>query len=367
MTAETFRRSPLHLVAFNILFALVVALSIIALCSIGGIVGYLLVEHGLVQAQTITSVPVILGGILVGAVLLTFPLSGALYLTFVRPIRSMAAAMDRLAAGDFSHRIDENLPLSSYEVRAFARSYNVAAEELAGTELMRNSFIGDFSHEFRTPITALNGFAQLLREDDLSPEERSDYLDVIVHESERLASLSERILTLSRLEAVTIVPDSQPVRIDEQIRRCVLMLQTKWETKDVAVNVDLDPCTVQGNEGYLAEVWLNVIDNAIKFSPSTSSVSVSLYGGRSSQDPLASQRPEAVVWVSDSGPGMDAETRRHLFEKFYQGDPSHAGEGNGLGLALCKRIIELHGGSIDVESHAKSGTVFEIRLPIARP
>lgn len=364
MTDRIPHRSPLRIVGLTVLFAGVIALLVAAFCTGTVIIGYLLVEHGVVSEEELTAIPVVIGVIGIGALLITIPLSWALYITFVRPIRSMASAVERLADGDFSHRIDEDLRFSIYEMRAFAHSYNIAAEELASTELMRNSFIGDFSHEFRTPITALNGFAQLLRADDLTHQERAEYLDIIVHESERLASLSERILMLSRLETASILPNVEPVRIDEQIRRCVLMLQSKWESKGVEITVDLDACTVRGDKGYLAEVWINLLDNAVKFSPEGGTVSVSLYGGRGPEDLRDPKRNEAVVWVSDGGAGIDAKARRHLFEKFYQADDSHTSEGNGLGLALCKRIVELHGGSIGVESRAGSGTVFEVRLPL---
>ena len=187
-----------------------------------------------------------------------------------------------------------------------------------------------------------------------------------MEESARLAGLSERILALSRVEALAILPDVEPVNLAEQIRRSVLMLQPKWENAGVNVAVDLDEVTVPGNAGYLAEVWMNLLDNAIKFSPRGATVNVSLYGGRQGEEGRDTSRDQVVCWISDAGPGMDEHTRAHVFEKFYQGDTSRAGEGNGLGLALCKRIVELHGGSISVESHPKSGSVFEVRLPLKR-
>ncbi|WP_270298655.1 sensor histidine kinase [Eggerthella sinensis] len=184
-----------------------------------------------------------------------------------------------------------------------------------------------------------------------------------MEESQRLARLSERILALSKMEATAIVPHVERVDVAEQIRRAVLLLEPAWAKKDVRIELSLDECSVPGNADYLVQLWTNLVDNAVKFSPEGGSVNVALYGGRAGEEGREGARDEVVCWVSDEGCGMDAETRRRLFEKFFQGDTSHASEGSGLGLALCKRIVDLHQGTIDVQSSPGRGTVFEVRLP----
>lgn len=363
--ALTRPRRALRTASMGVALAVLLLVAIFLFCLVVSLICVALVLNGIIPRDFYTNPQSGILGIALLSLSLSMLVSTCINRTLVRPLHRMTAAMDELARGNFDVRLDRRELSPLAEIAAYADSFNRAAAELGGTELMRTSFIGDFSHEFRTPITALNGFAQLLRDPELSAEERAEYVDIIVEESERLAGLSERILTLSRLESQAILPEVGPVDLSEQIRRCALMLEPKWEGKGVRVAVDLDPCTVQGNAGYLAEVWTNLLDNAIKFAPEGSCVSVGLYGGRRGEEGREGACDEAVVWVSDEGPGMDAATRARVFEKFFQGDASHAGAGNGLGLALVKRIVELHGGTVGVESRPGSGTVFEVRLPLA--
>lgn len=352
-------------VGMSALLTLALTLIITAFVSVLGIIGSMLVSNGIVTQDTITNPLVIVGGIVVGSAVLSAIIATCVYFTFGRPLFEMTVAVNELARGNFDVRMKKQGRRYIREVDKFARSLNAAAEELAGTEMMRASFISDFSHEFRTPINSLSGFAQLVRDESLTPEERDEYLNIIVDESARLAGLSERILTLSKMEAVAIVPDVERVDVAEQIRRAVLLLEPKWSMKGVQVDLSLDECAIWGNADYLAQLWMNLLDNAVKFSPDGSSVNVALYGGRGGEEGREGARSEAVCWISDEGCGMDEQTRRRLFEKFFQGDTSHASEGSGLGLALCKRIVDLHGGTIEVQSSPGRGTVFEVRLPMA--
>lgn len=360
--------SPLRTLMLGLLLTVAIAAIVLAVVTVIGFLGSFLVDRGVVTFARLTSVPSIVTVVFVGSLAIAGLVCFAVNYTFVRPLRRMTAAMGRLAAGDFGFRVRSTARFRVREVDEFARSFNRAAEELAGTEMMRGSFISDFSHEFRTPINSLSGFAQLLRDDDgsLTDEERREYLGIIVDESQRLAGLSERILVLSKMEAVSIVPDVGRVDVAEQLRRAVLLVEPKSAAKGVSVNLSLDDCTVRGNADYLMQLWTNLLDNAVKFSPEGGAVDVALYGGRQGEEGRAgsSADDEAVCWISDEGCGMDEETRRRLFEKFYQGDTSHASEGGGLGLALAKRIVDLHGGSIEVQSSPGHGSVFEVRLPI---
>ncbi len=238
------------------------------------------------------------------------------------------------------------------EVKEFAQSFNKAAEELSGTEILRKDFINNFSHEFKTPIVSISGFADLLIEEDLSEAERKEFLMIIRDESRRLADLATNILTLNRIESQTILKDKEVFRIDEQIRQSVLVTQQKWKDRELDFQINLDEMEYNGNPLLLKEVWLNILDNAAKFSPEGGVIGVTL------------QRKEDRIMaaVTDQGPGMDEKTAAHIFEQFYQGDTSHKTQGNGLGLAMVRKIVNLHGGTIHVNTKPGNGSCFTVML-----
>lgn len=271
----------------------------------------------------------------------------------LNPVQGMVAAMQRLAAGDFAVRMTCRGWMRPLELREFTQAFNTAAAELGGTELLRKDFINNFSHEFKTPITSLGGFADLLLEDEeMPPEERREYLQIISSESHRLAELSNRVLALSRVEAQTILTDAAPFDLAEQLRRTVLMMEQKWAAKSLDIRLDAEACLYTGSEALLKEVWMNLLDNAIKFSTPGGRVEVQLH-----------QTPQgAAVVVRDEGPGMDEATRAHIFDRFFQGDTSHKAEGNGLGLAMAQKIVTLHNGRVTVESAPGQGSTFRVEL-----
>lgn len=356
--------SAMRTVAFTVVLVAAIAFVIVVVCTALGFAGFALISSGVVTLELLTSLQVVFAVIFLGSLIIAVALSAAINSTLVRPMRQMTQAMERLASGDFSFRIPTDGRFRLREVNDFAESYNVAAAELAGTEMMRSGFISDFSHEFRTPINSLSGFAQLLMDDDLTREERREYAGIIVEESQRLAGLSERILLLSKMEAVSILPDVARVDVAEQLRRAAALLDCRLAEKGLAVDLNLDTCEISGNADYLAQLWTNLLDNAIKFSPTGGRVSIALYGGRREEGRIH-VADEAVVWISDEGCGMDSATKERIFDRFYQGDSSHASKGSGLGLALCRRIVELHGGTISVQSSPGKGSVFEVRLPFS--
>lgn len=356
--------SSARTVAITAMLAVFIAVVIAVFCTAMGFVGALLVETGHMSLERLTSPDAVIGFIVFGSAVLAVILAACLYRTLGEPLRQMTAAVQQLAHGNFDVRMPERGVWHLREVDEFARAFNTAAEELAGTEMMRAGFIGDFSHEFCTPINSLSGFAQLLQEDDLPPEERSEYLQIIVDESQRLAGLSERILLLSKMEAAAILPDAELVDVAETVRRAAAIVEPKASAKGVSLALALDEGAVRGNDDYLVQLWTNLLDNAVKFSPEGARVDVALYGGRIGEEGRAPTPDDCVTcWVSDEGPGMDERTREHVFDRFFQGDTSHAGEGSGLGLALCRRIVELHGGTIEVASIPGKGSSFEVRLP----
>jgi len=267
----------------------------------------------------------------------------------IRPIRRVIAAMHDVTKGDFSIRVDlRGIP----ELEDLSNSFNKMTAELAATETLRRDFINDFSHEFRTPIQSLRGYAKLLRNSDLCETERQDYLRIIIEEAEHLAALSNSILQLSTYENTGIITDRTVFRIDEQIRRIVVLLQPTWTAKNIDVNVTLDDATYDGNEDLTAQIWQNLLDNAFKFTNPGGTVDVS----------LSHVGQRIRVTVQDAGIGMDEVTMAHIFERFYQADRARTQVGNGLGLAIVRRAVDLCGGSIEVHSQPGQGSCFTVTL-----
>ena len=270
----------------------------------------------------------------------------------IKPIHRVNEAMKKVSRGDFSERVDDKK--CTGEIRELVQSYNHMAEELSGIEMFRSDFINNFSHEFKTPIVSIRGFARQLERDDLTEEQRKEYTRIIVTESERLANMSSNVLLLTKLENQQIVTDKAAYRLDEQLRSCMLLMEKQWSDKNMDLRLDLDELIYEGNEEMMSHVWLNLISNAIKYSPEGGLLELSCMRV---QDFI-------VVHVTDHGEGMDELTQMRIFEKFYQGDSAHSAEGNGLGLSLAKRIVELCGGKIAVNSVPNEGSVFSVYLPV---
>lgn len=274
-------------------------------------------------------------------------------MVFIHPLQRNIEAMKKLANGDFAVRVNPaEHGYASREMVEFEQSFNKAAEELGGTEILRKDFINNFSHEFKTPIVSISGFADLLLDEEVTPEEQREYLQIIRDESRRLAQLSSSVLLLNRIEAQTILTDCTDFSLDEQLRQCILVTRQKWRDKPLQFEATLAPCTYHGSEALVKEIWLNLLDNAAKFSPENGTISVTLH----------CEQGSSVVAVTDHGCGMDAETCRHIFEQFYQGDTSHRTQGNGLGLAMAQKIAALHGGAVTVDSRPGSGSCFTVVL-----
>lgn len=270
---------------------------------------------------------------------------------FQRPLRDMVAATRRVSKGDFAVRVEEGSGID--EVDELQRSFNDMAAELGSIELFKKDFINNFSHEFKTPIVSIRGFARQLQRSDLTDEQRCEYAGIIAEEADRLANLSTSILLLSKLENQNIVTDKSLFRMDEEIRDSVLLLEKQWTEKELELSLEMEEVTFNGNAELLSHVWMNLIGNAIKFSPQGGTLEVACWREGNS----------VCFAVRDEGPGMDAETQRHIFDKFYQGDASHGAKGYGLGLALVKRIVLLCHGEVMVDSKPGQGSLFTVRLP----
>ncbi len=275
------------------------------------------------------------------------------------PLKEMIEATERIAKGDFKVHIQENFDEHS-DFGILQRSFNHMVGELDSIEMFRNDFINNFSHEFKTPIVSLQGFAHQLQAGGLTPEEEREYIRIIASESDRLAKMATNILLLSKLENQAIVTDKTEFYLDEQIRTCVLLLEKQWTDQDIELNIDLDEVKYCFNEDLLSHVWLNLFSNAFKFTPPSGAVTCTL---RTLPATAAWPQGRVVVTITDTGEGMNSEVVRHIFEKFYQGDTSHTGAGNGIGLAIVGRIMELSGGHIEVDSTPGGGSTFTVELP----
>lgn len=265
------------------------------------------------------------------------------------PIIKVIDGLNHLANGDFDTRLEHR----PYELGAeLANSFNSLATELQNTEMLRSDFINNFSHEFKTPIVSISGFAKLLQHDDLTEIQRKEYANIIYKESTRLADLATNILDLTKLENQSILIDITTFNVSEQIRTVVLLLEKKWSQKKLAISLDFAEHNWQANEEQLMQVWINLLDNAIKFADVSGAIDI-----------IITEKNEVLhVSIKNSGSEIDAETQKRIFNKFYQADTSHAAQGTGIGLAIVQKIVTLHKGTINVSSRNHE-TTFTVILP----
>ena len=276
------------------------------------------------------------------------------------PINQLINGMNRLAAGDFSTRLEfKGALMNNSTFREIKDSFNRMAEDLGHTETLRVDFANNFSHEFKTPIMSIAGFARLLRQGNLTDEEREQYLAVIEDESRRLASMATSVLKLTRVENQTILSAKKKTNISEQLRSAVLMLEEKWGAKELALDLDFDEHVIMADEELLKEAWINLVDNAVKYSVDGGILKIA----------IADLGGSVEVSISNHGELIPEEKIEKIFRKFYQVDESHTRIGSGIGLAIVKRTVELHRGSVDCKSTLLDGsdtlaeTTFTVTLP----
>ncbi|KHL97630.1 histidine kinase [Paenibacillus sp. IHB B 3415] len=275
--------------------------------------------------------------------------------SFSRPMRRLSDAARKIAQGDFSVRL---APLrkdgKKDYVEVMFEDFNTMAEELSSIETLKDDFIANVSHELKTPLAVIQSYARAIQQDKLSDEQRNKYADTIMNASQNLSELITNILKLNKLENQEILPLSAPYDLSEQLRRCALAYENLWESKDITFQADLEAIVVSYDESILEVIWNNLLSNAIKFTAPGGKISLK----------LTTIAGYAVVRVTDSGCGMDEETLKHIFDKFYQGDTSHSQQGNGLGLALVMKALQMLGGKISVDSKPGTGTTFSVRLNV---
>lgn len=269
----------------------------------------------------------------------------------LKKVNILTSAINRVAGGDFSVTLDETHAAPLKEV---VRDFNKMTKELRSVETLRCDFTNNFSHEFKTPIASINGFAQLLLDTEVSSEERQEYLHIIAEESARLTQLAEQTMMLSRLDSQQSVPDQKFYSLDEQLRQTAILLSPAWSEKNIALDIDMNPVSYYGNPALLSQLWINLLNNAVKFTPENGQISI-----------CARQQGEAIlVSIQDSGCGIPEEQLPHIFQRYYQGNRSRSSAGLGLGLSIANRIVELCGGSIRVASTPGVGSCFTVFLPI---
>lgn len=288
---------------------------------------------------------------LISCIMMGLLFSNIFYRLIFEPLQNLLSAIREVGRGNFQVRLNSN---DNNEIGFLANAFNQMIEQLGELETLRNDFIANVSHEFKTPLAAIQGCAAILQDDNLSPAERRQYSDLIYNSAKRLSVLSSNILELSRLEHGEVEVKKVNFSLDEQLRQALLVLQMDWQQKNIELNLNLDEVHYYGSEELLMQVWLNLLGNAIKFSNEGGNVSV-----------ILEKLPDAVaVTVQDEGIGMTPAAQRHIFDKFYQADTAHKTEGNGLGLAMVKRILELLESDIEVESVPGQGAIFTVYLPV---
>lgn len=271
-----------------------------------------------------------------------------------RPTKRITDAGKKITAGDFSVRIQSFGDSYAYEsFNSIIDCFNKMAEELGSVETLRTDFITNVSHELKTPLAVIQNYGTMLQSPDLSEEKRMEYAKGITDNSRRLAALITNILKLNKLENQQIFPVSQRFDLGEHLCQSLLQFEDIWEQKEIAIETELEEDVILCSDPeLLALVWNNLLSNAFKFTENGGTVSVA----------LTTDKEFAIVKISDTGCGISPDTGAHIFEKFYQGDTSHAMQGNGLGLALVKRVVDIMNGEIVVESEIRKGSTFTVKL-----
>lgn len=262
-------------------------------------------------------------------------------------VNDMFDGMEKLAEGKYETRLDFG-KVDSLAVAA--DSFNKLAEQLENTEILRTDFVNNFSHEFKTPIVSIKGLISLLRSGKVPEEKKAEYLKIIEEEIDRLAVMTTNVLNLSKIENQTIITDKSKFNLSEQIRTCILLDEKKWSERELSLELDFDEHEIVGSEDLLKQVWINLIDNAIKFSKRGSTLAVEI------EELTGSLR----VSFTNEGKEIGEEEKQKIWQKFYQTEKTHSKSGNGIGLSIVKRIVELHGGEVGVTSGEGKNTFFVI-------
>lgn len=337
------------------LFVCVLFLTGLVISGISVLIVYLLVHSGVLMVAP--DVVPDLGKLMMLSMVLSIPIGLVISLAVskfpLKPIRNLIDSMDRLASGDFKTRVNAGKIMRRYpDFVEVSQSFNKMAQELESTEMLRSDFINNFSHEFKTPIVSIAGMAKVLRRGNLSQQEQEQYLSAIEEEAMRLSSLATNVLNLTKVENQSILTDVTQYNLSEQIRSCILLLEPKWSKKDIELQVEFGEYSIHASQELLKQVWINLLDNAVKFTPEGHTIQVRISSGNG----------RITVDVVNTGSEIPPESQDRIFNKFYQADESHAARGNGIGLAIVRRVVQLHGGTVSVSSRNEV-TDFRVELP----
>lgn len=345
-TKFTDKIPPTYRLTLKITGSVFLILTLAAMISFG--IASLIFEYGNYNSQsklTVFLIIILAISIGIGTILSVF-----LSWFVLKKISPYMNAIKSITQGDFSVRIPSD-KLKFGKEKELAENFNIMVQELSSTETLREDFVSNFSHEFKTPIVSVSGFAALLKDPNLTASERNEYLDIIIDETNRLVELSDNVLNLTKLEAQESIGENEIFRLDEQIRQCILLFERELNESNINVNLSLKEINYSGNKKLLKQLWVNLISNSVKFSP----------GGEITISAEPADKAVKVI-IKDTGCGMDEYTLKHIFDKFFQGDRSRTTSGSGLGLPIVKRILELTGGEINVESTPGNGSVFTVIL-----
>lgn len=270
------------------------------------------------------------------------------------PINHVMYCMNQLGLGNYKTRLHLIGPLKNISsIEDFTSSFNRMASKLEHTDTLSNDFINNFSHEFKTPIVSIAGFAKLLKKGKLDAEQQNEYLTIIEEESVRLSNLAVGIMNMMKIENLEMLSNIKKFNISEQIRNCILLLETKWTKKNLNIELDFEEYYIWASEELLKHVWINLLDNAIKFSPEGESITIN----------IEKAEKRLIISITNTGVEIPPESQSHIFNKFYQLDESHSSEGYGIGLAVVRKVVELHHGLVNVNSENNS-TTFTVILPL---
>ena len=308
------------------------------------IVGYFIFEFSIPIRARFPFIITLFSSIITSTVVIA--LSGK---EFIRPIVALNEAIKEVMFGNYTVKINENQRIT--EIADMAKNFNKMVKELSAVEMLGNNFISNVSHEIKT----IEGYSTLLQDENLTHEEHHFYTQIIIDSTKQLSNMTNNILKLSKLENQELVFNKTNFKLDEQIREALLILESQWTYKNINLCLELQPTIYYGNEDLLMHVWLNIFENAIKFTNDNGNITVELDTSN-----------DITIKIIDDGIGMSKETCNHVFEKFYQGDKTRNVVGNGLGLSLAKKIIDLCNGNIEIKSELNKGSTFIVKLPILR-
>ncbi len=331
----------------NALFILFSFATLVFSQGVSVVLEYLMFRFGIAKDQNLSFIEtaLLVGGV---SVVLGTLLSLGVSRFVLRPFGELLSGMSRLRAGKYETRLEEREGIYH---RAY-QSFNALAGELEKVEILRSDFINNFSHEFKTPLVSMQGLVGLMKNKSLPPKKQKEYLEIIEEELRHLSLLTTNVLHMSRLDSQSILRDVSEFNLAEQLRTCLLFLEKSWTDKELSLSIDLEEVNLFAAEDLLRHIWLNLLDNAIKYSPAGATLGVSL-----------KKRGEGVaVRIENEGVAIPEEEREKIFSKFYQSDKVGIKKGNGLGLSIVSRVVSLHGGCVRCLREGER-TVFEVLLP----